>query len=70
MTHKQCFKCDDLIDGIDYNIVALDNPYVNLFFHRSCYIELGEYGGVIEYITLNPKLCYTYIGKQPIKVRK
>ena len=40
---KRCFHCEVngknnvKIIGIDYKMVAIERPYINLFFHKKCY---------------------------------
>jgi len=37
---------------------ALDIPYVNLFFHKDCFLKLGGYGNIVLYVTENRKKVY------------
>jgi hypothetical protein len=57
-----CFECNKPIDDInDYRMVGIDIPYVNLFFHKSCFMSMGGYGGIREYITQRSKQVYNYL---------
>ena len=58
---SNCTYC--LVNGIedfkikiideDYRMVALERPYVNLFFHKGCYDKIGDYNGILEFINTN-----------------
>jgi len=57
-----CFDCNKSIDDInDYNMYAIDRPYVNLFFHKDCFNKIGGYRKMGEYCTLRQDLVYNYI---------
>lgn len=58
MKPKRCFKCDLDIDIHDYKMYALDVPYVNLFFHKSCFLEIGGYENIVTYVTENREKVY------------
>ena len=61
MRHHICFECTKAIEDVnDYKMVGIDVPYVNLFFHKSCFILIGGYGNISEYCTLNAQRCYNY----------
>jgi hypothetical protein len=47
-------------DGSDYRMVALDRPYVNLFFHRDCFINLENDGDLFAFLTKNTEKWYNY----------
>jgi hypothetical protein len=49
---------------------AIDRPYVNLFFHKGCFKELGGFGGVHEHLAENPELVYNYLYKQSNRSKK
>ena len=40
--------------------MPLDIPYVNLFFHKSCFRTVGGYGNMALYLSQRQELCYTY----------
>jgi hypothetical protein len=59
MTNHVCFECDKpIVDIDDYKMYALDVPYVNLFFHKGCFIKIGGYGNIVVYVTENQKKVY------------
>jgi hypothetical protein len=52
MNNRLCFHCSkEITDPLDYNLYPLDIPYINLFFHKSCFRELGGYDKMPEYVT-------------------
>jgi hypothetical protein len=56
-----CFECNKRIDNInDYKMYAIDRPYVNLFFHKSCFLLVGGYGNIAEYCCQKIELVYNY----------
>jgi len=62
MSSRICFDCGKPIDDInDYKMVGMDVPYVNLFFHKACFILLGGYGNMHEYCTQRAELVYNYL---------
>jgi len=58
MANKLCFHCSSYITNLDYKMYALDIPYVNLFFHKDCFLKLGGYGNIVLYVTENRKKVY------------
>jgi len=34
--------CDKVLKTIDYKMVALENPYCNLFFHKECVVPVTK----------------------------
>jgi len=62
MKPGNCFDCNKPIDDInDYKMVGIDIPYVNIFFHKSCFILIGGYGNIREYATQRSELVYNYL---------
>lgn len=62
MKNKLCFHCGLLIkDPLDYNMMPLDNPYVNLFLHKSCFKTVGGYENMAVFLTQNRDKCYNYL---------
>ena len=54
MKRQVCFDCNKAIEDVnDYKMVGIDVPYVNLFFHKSCFMLIGGYGNIHEYCTLH-----------------
>lgn len=58
---KVCFDCDEeMTEG--YKMVALDKPYINLFFHKSCLARIESEEELIDYLTKKvdkiDDLCY------------
>jgi hypothetical protein len=51
---KICVECQLKIEDSDYQMVALEYPYTNLFFHRECFDrvldEVGEWCGLALYL--------------------
>lgn len=75
-----CFYCNDEITWeknednkvikARYIMLALDNPYINLFFHKECYNKMGDF---LLYITKNGEIDYNLIveyAKKSGKTRK
>jgi hypothetical protein len=59
MSNKICFHCTkDIVDPLDYNLYPLDIPYINLFFHKSCFRELGGYDKMPVYCTEHIEKVY------------
>jgi hypothetical protein len=70
MRHHICFDCNKAIEDVnDYKMVGIDVPYVNLFFHKSCFILIGGYGNIHEYATQRLEMVYNYI-ENINKIRK
>jgi hypothetical protein len=62
MRSQTCFECSKKIeDPLDYNMMPLDNPYVNLFLHKSCFRGIGGYEGMSAYLTRNRNKVYNYL---------
>lgn len=61
-----CFDCDKEIEPEqDKFMLALEKPYTNLWFHKSCYNAIKS--EIIVYLTENEKKVYNYkerIGKK------
>ena len=56
-----CFKCLKSIgDVYDRKLIALDRPYVNLFFHSEC---LSSYENIYDFLLKNAEKIYEYIEK-------
>lgn len=54
MRNQTCFHCSKLIeDPLDYNMMPVEKPYINLFFHKNCFKIIGGYGKMSVYLTLN-----------------
>ena len=61
MTIRVCFECGkEIKDPLDYNIMPLDIPYVNLFLHKGCFRLVGGYGNMTVYLSENQKKVYNY----------
>jgi len=58
---KYCFYCKQEIikdknitkDDVWYMMIPLDNPYINMFMHLSCYKSFDSWNSIIGYITKN-----------------
>lgn len=62
MKNQTCFHCNSPItDPLDYKMYAIDRPYVNLFFHKSCFVLLGGYSNIVTYCTLHGEKVYNSI---------
>lgn len=62
MVNQVCFHCLKRIeDPLDYNMMPLDNPYVNLFFHKSCFRTVGGYGNMALYLPQNVEKVYNWV---------
>jgi hypothetical protein len=53
----RCFKCEKEIEDLK-SFLALDKPYVNLPFHRECYISLDD---EMKYVTENYDRIIEYV---------
>jgi hypothetical protein len=54
MRNQICFHCNKKIeDPLDYNLLPLDIPYINLFFHKNCFKMMGGYDNMRVYCTEN-----------------
>jgi hypothetical protein len=47
-------------DPLDYNMLPLDIPYINLFFHKNCFKLMGGYDNMRVYCTENLKRVYNW----------
>jgi hypothetical protein len=41
----------------DYQLIAIEKPYVNLFFHKEC---LNKIENIITFLTENTEIWYNY----------
>ena len=58
-----CFKCSKDIKQDDEKFMyGLDRPYINIYFHRSCWDKIKD--NLEVYFTQNEELVYNYIEKQ------
>ena len=59
---KKCFYCGKDIprDSTEYQMIPLERPYVNLFFHRECFILAGSYSGIDAFLTERSDKVYNY----------
>lgn len=58
-----CFKCDKKILVADSRfMVAIEKPYGNLWFHRSCYNEIKD--NLEQYLLTNIELVYNILYNQ------
>jgi len=54
MSTKTCFHCNKRIeDPLDYNMMPVERPYLNLFFHKNCFKLVGGYNKMPIYLTEN-----------------
>ena len=61
----KCFECGKEIDGLR-SFLPLDQPYINLPFHRDCYKSIEDelayvtkhYDRIVEYIALINTMVY------------
>ena len=60
---RLCIKCEKKIDDADYKMIAVDVPYVNIYLHKVCYIEMGGYDRIVADFTENTALVYNYSSK-------
>lgn len=64
MVGSICFHCEKRIEKIeDDKMYGLDIPYINLYFHKHCFIEVGGYGNISVYLSENQKKVYNYLHK-------
>lgn len=57
----QCIHCEKKLKKKEpYKMVALDKPYLNLFFHPECLssIEKGDRNNLFVYLTKNHEIWY------------
>jgi hypothetical protein len=60
---RECVYCGKDCEADDYQMVAMERPYKNLFIHPVCMKELekeyGEYPtGMVLYLTKNTEIWY------------
>jgi len=66
-----CFHCGKEIDsGTRYQLVGIDIPYVNLYFHKPDCWNLVGWEGLNPYLALNVEKIYNYINNTKEKGRK
>ncbi|GEM_PF-2217927 len=54
----KCFYCGKVIEKNDSKIIiALDKPYINLWVHKECEIEIYNYG-VNKYLNENKERIF------------
>ena len=72
-----CFHCGKLTLGgkivtgkyeTDYYMLGLDKPYINLFFHKDCFMLVLP--KLLLYLTENEKRWYTYTSNVDFKKKK
>ncbi len=64
MTKKMCFHCNKLIeDPMDYNMIPLEIPYINLFLHKNCFKMMGGYDNMPIFLSQNSEKIYNYLHK-------
>jgi len=52
-----CFDCKKDIEDSNYMMVGLDIPYVNIYFHKICYLKIKD---INVYFTKNVNFVYNY----------
>lgn len=68
MKNLTCFHCEkDITDINDHIMYAIDNPYVNLFFHKNCWNMIGGYENILLYVTANIQKIYLTIKRNNAK---
>jgi hypothetical protein len=68
MLPKTCFLCEKEIQiGSRYQIIGLDKPYINLYFHRGCYGLIGE---INVFLSQNVKKVYNWCNKTNKNTKK
>lgn len=61
-----CIVCDTVADPTQPRyMLGLEQPYVNLFFHRECWEQIKE--NYVEFLNEN---LPEYLKKYPISVKK
>jgi hypothetical protein len=72
MYNTKCFHCGEIIEKGENQLVPLDRPYINLFFHKSCFRELGGYDKMPEYVTQSVERVYnsTITNKKGVGISK
>ena len=48
-----CPVCDKPLEQPDVYMVPIERPYMNIYFHRSCYKTLGDEEGVHNFVKDN-----------------
>jgi len=68
-----CFECVKEIEtGQEKTMLGLDVPYINLWFHKSCFIMYVK-NDINAYLTSKMNVCGTIIEnylEKPAKIRK
>jgi hypothetical protein len=65
-----CFHCGKEIGDERKELVGLDKPYINLYFHTPDCYELANIPDLNTYLALNVKKVYNYIEKDGKKGKK
>lgn len=66
-----CFHCGKEIDAGDrYQMIGVEVPYVNLFFHKPTCWEAVGWEKFHEYLALNVEKIYNYVENTAKKERK
>lgn len=58
-----CVECQkEVVPSTPYKMVALEKPYINLFFHRDCYnsvlLEIEGWENLPVYLARNLEVWY------------
>ena len=61
-----CFKCTLRIPDYKYQMIPLERPYMNLFFHVDCYRQIES---MPEYLKENSERIFDY-EQPPAKTNK
>lgn len=67
----RCFHCEEEITkGDRYQMIGLDTPYANLYFHKPDCLSEVNVVGLNTYLTLNKEKIYNYIENETKKGKK
>ena len=66
----KCFYCGKEIEGNDFQIIALDRPYVNIYVHRDKCFEAIASEGELIYLQKNAERVYQLTSNSLIKKGK
>ncbi len=63
----ECFYCNKKIGESKYFLLGLDIPYINLYFHLSCYQEIDD---IETYLKLNAERIYRLLDDRNRETRR
>ena len=66
-----CFHCEkEIEEGASYQMIGLDIPYINLYFHKPDCWTVVSWENLNAYLALNLKKIYNYIENNGKKGKK